>query len=149
MLLSTYALSHFHAPELRLAQGFVWGHSPKPLLDHLSLTNDADKPQEGYDLLLLSDLVFNHSQHPALVSSVNALLSHAPDASILVFFTHHRPHLAREDMAFFPLLEASGSGWVYEKVVEVEAGVMFEEDKGDATVRATVHGYRAWRRIHS
>lgn len=48
-------------------------------------------------------------------------------------------------MAFFPLLSESGDGYAYEKVVDEFAGAMFENDPGDATVRGTVHGWRAWR----
>lgn len=62
-----------------------------------------------------------------------------------MFFTHHRPHLADADMSFFPALAQSGDGWAYEKVVDEFAGAMFENDPGDATVRGTVHGWRAWR----
>jgi nicotinamide N-methyltransferase len=145
----------------------------EPLLKELDGVPSANSDGK-YDLLLLSDLVFNHSQvshkrpqgraivlvmltyqHPALISTVNSLLSHSPAAPthstlpstpcILVFFTHHRPHLVAADMAFFPRLAESGTGWAYEKVVEDWAGVMFEEDPGDERVRGTVHGWRAWR----
>jgi nicotinamide N-methyltransferase len=143
----------------------------EPLLKELNDVPSANSDGK-YDLLLLSDLVFNHSQvshslvrragrtltyqHPALISTVNSLLSHSPAAPptpstpastpcILVFFTHHRPHLVAADMAFFPRLAESGTGWAYEKVVEEWAGVMFEEDPGDERVRGTVHGWRAWR----
>ncbi|KAL0247185.1 hypothetical protein I308_104220 [Cryptococcus tetragattii IND107] len=132
--------------------GHVWGQSVDPLLDHLP------KGQK-YDLLILSDLVFNHSQHDALIKTVEATLASSPtqlydpscpsatltEPSILVFFTHHRPHLAHADMAFFPRLAESGNGWAYEKVVEEWAGAMFEDDPGDKRVRGTVHGWRAWR----
>ncbi|UOH82937.1 hypothetical protein LQV05_005650 [Cryptococcus neoformans] len=132
--------------------GHVWGQSVDLLLDHLP------KGQK-YDLLILSDLVFNHSQHDALIKTVEATLTSSstqsydpsnPSApltepSILVFFTHHRPHLAHADMAFFPRLAESGNGWAYEKVVEEWAGAMFEDDPGDKRVRGTVHGWRAWR----
>jgi len=95
------------------------------------------------------------TQHAALISSVNSLLAttSTPNQTssnahitpcILVFFTHHRPHLAAKDMAFLSLLAASGDGWEYEKVVEEWRGVMFDEDKGDEKVRGTVHGWRAW-----
>ncbi|GFZ50910.1 Protein N-methyltransferase NNT1 [Saitozyma sp. JCM 24511] len=135
--------------------GHLWGHDVEALLKELDGVPSANSDGK-YDLLLLSDLVFNHSQHPALISTVNSLLSHSPAAPpttntpastpcILVFFTHHRPHLVAADMAFFPRLAESGTGWAYEKVVEEWAGVMFEEDPGDERVRGTVHGWRAWR----
>lgn len=94
-------------------------------------------------------------QHPALISSVNSMLAPAAAGSassdlantpcLLIFFTHHRPHLAEADMAFFPALAESGNGWAYEKVADEFAGAMFENDPGDATVRGTVKGWRAWR----
>ncbi|KAK8854728.1 hypothetical protein IAR55_003467 [Kwoniella newhampshirensis] len=120
--------------------GHVWGHNVQPLLDHLP-------GSEQYDLLILSDLVFNHSQHDALIKTVEATLTHdeTRDPCILVFFSHHRPHLAHADMAFFPRLAESGSGWAYEEIVAEWTGPMFEEDPGDARVRGTVHGWRAWR----
>ncbi|ORY35481.1 hypothetical protein BCR39DRAFT_509977 [Naematelia encephala] len=203
-------------------EGFTWGRDPGPLLDKTH--------GEGYDLLILSDLVFNHSQHPALIRSVNSLLRDStskpspsrPDSivptsrkspplqqqqspplqqqqspplqqqqspplqrqqyppeqhqqsppeqqqsishqrsspeerqspqpppptypSILVFITHHRPHLISADLNFFPALASSGHGWAYQRIVERFAGVMFDEDPGDAIVRGTVYGWRCWR----
>ncbi|OCF75942.1 nicotinamide N-methyltransferase [Kwoniella mangroviensis CBS 8886] len=117
--------------------GHLWGHDVKHLM--------ARTDNEGYELLILSDLVFNHSQHDALIKTVNSTLSSSPDACVLVFFTSHRPHLVKEDNAFFPRLAASGDGWVYQKVVEEWAGAMFEDDPGDEKVRGTVHGWKAWR----
>lgn len=84
----------------------------------------------------MSDLVFNHSQvriwpigfgswhfirhqkHDALLKSCTLLLTnstHCPPAVLLVFFTHHRPHLATRDLEFF---EKAKVGWITEKVVE-------------------------------
>ncbi|WVQ79798.1 hypothetical protein IAT38_001898 [Cryptococcus sp. DSM 104549] len=136
-----------------VVDGHLWGHDTRPLQAHLP---------EGkhYDLLILSDLVFNHSQHDALIKTVESTLAPSVSTttptspntsaplshpSILVFFTHHRPHLADADNAFFPRLAQSGAGWAYEKVVEEWAGAMFENDPGDEKVRGTVHGWRAWR----
>ena len=117
--------------------------------------------------MLLSDVVFNHSQvsrllwcssspqHRALIATANTLLAEripgvpatdiARTPSLLISITHHRPHLAEADMAFFPALVDSGIGWAYEKVFERFAGEMFKNDPGDAVVRGTVRGWRAWR----
>ncbi|KAK4687985.1 YTH domain-containing family protein, partial [Tremellales sp. Uapishka_1] len=140
-------------------EGHTWGKTTEPLLNDFGPEEkeNPDTRVEGrYDLLLLSDLVFNHSQHAALIATVNSTLSLdiAPPASpshpyptpcILVFYTHHRPHLAEADVAFFPLLAESGDGWAYEKVVEEWTGPMFADDRGDERVRGTVWGWRAWR----
>lgn len=68
-----------------------------------------------------------------------------PTPCILVFTTHHRPHLAEADLAFFPLLAKSDSGWAYEQVIEEYAGAMFPDDPGEERIRGTVKGWRCWR----
>lgn len=142
-----------------LAVGHTWGHDVAPLL--AASVADEDKGKDGarddgrYDLVILSDLMFNHSQHDALIKTLDATLSLAkgePTADgaapqtpcALVFLTHHRPRLADADMAFFPRLAASGA-WGYERVVEEWTGPMFDNDPGDERVRGTVHGFRCWR----
>ena len=39
-------------------QGFIWGHPDEPLLEVIP---DGDK-ERSFDLIIMSDLVFNHSQ---------------------------------------------------------------------------------------
>ncbi|PWN20801.1 hypothetical protein BCV69DRAFT_249125 [Microstroma glucosiphilum] len=51
------------------AQGYLWGASVEPLQVHLPAG------QDGYDLLLLSDLIFNHQAHDALLDTMNQALS--------------------------------------------------------------------------
>jgi len=81
--------------------------------------------------------------------------------SVLVFYTHHRPHLAYRDMEFFT--KARGKGWVCEEVCTRMFAVrarfivfnprsdnrlrqpMFPEDLGEEAVRSTVHGWRLTR----
>ncbi|KLT41145.1 hypothetical protein CC85DRAFT_276450 [Cutaneotrichosporon oleaginosum] len=115
------------------AIGHTWGADVTPLL----------QAGEGgpYDLVILSDLAFNHSQHDALMRTLDATLS--ADGTALVFLTHHRPRLADADMAFFPNL--AKRGYAYERVVEEYTGPMFQDDPGDERVRGTVHGFRCWR----
>jgi hypothetical protein len=93
----------------------------------------------------MSDLVFNHSQvcllrkvvpfrdltlrmqHDALLKTseltlqsrgddaraINAALD--PEPCLLVFYTHHRPHLAERDLEFFR--KASARGWVCVEII--------------------------------
>lgn len=119
------------------ALGYVWGRDIAPLLSELP--SGAQK----FDLLILSDLLFNHSQHGALVKTVQEGL--ASGGRALVFFTPHRPWLYEEDMKFFGIAEEAGFGVV--KVLEerLEAP-MFEEDPGDRELRRTVFGFELrWR----
>lgn len=116
------------------AEGYLWGSSTESVLAHLPLSH------QGFDILLLADLLFNHSCHDALASTIVGTLARTPDARALVFFTPYRPWLLEKDMAFFDLCR--DKGLEVDKVVEeVMEKVMFEEDKGDELLRRTVFGY--------
>lgn len=123
-----------------------------PVLRALLLdTAEPDaRPHTPFDLILLSDLIFNHSQvqHPPFLSlpvptksdyiyartclfsceKHRALLTTcelaiAPGGCVLVFYTHHRPHLAQRDMEFFDM--ARECGWKCEKVLTERFPVRF------------------------
>lgn len=85
--------------------------------------------------------VFNHSQHAALLDTCNATAHERSE--LLIFYTHHRPHLAEADVAFFDM--ARTRGWESETIKEEWTGPMFEHDRGDEKVRGTVWGWRCWR----
>lgn len=143
--------------------GFIWGQDPQRLL-HAVPT--------GYDLIILSDVIFNHSQHDALLKTCEETIAKRitdPKCAlesqgvgylpcVLVFYTHHRPHLASRDMDFF--LKADERGWTCEKIVtermhasdcsstdtcSTMTQAMFPDDPGDEDMRATVHGWRLRR----
>ncbi|KAG6810555.1 hypothetical protein H0H92_011340 [Tricholoma furcatifolium] len=130
-------------------QGYIWGRAVDSLLEPISR---AGSPGAGFDLIILSDLIFNHSQHDALLTtceqalapsslSTNVDSSYTP--SVLVFYSHHRPHLAHRDMDFFE--KARGRGWVCEEILTRKFTPMFPNDSGEESVRATVHGWRLTR----
>ncbi|KAI9784604.1 MAG: nicotinamide n-methyltransferase [Geoglossum umbratile] len=97
-------------------------------------------PLSGFDLLILADLLFNHSEHSKLISSVRQTLKRSSEALALVFFTPYRPWLLEKDLAFFDL--ARDAGFKVKKVLEhVTEKVMFEGDRGDEVLRRTVYGY--------
>lgn len=132
-----------------LVEGYIWGRDPSSLLS--KLTDEQGNPGK-FDLILLSDLVFNHQAHPALLETCEACIADATTDEmegqmttpcVLVFFTHHRPHLAYKDMQFFNLAEVKG--WKSEKLGEWFKEPMFPEDPGDEVVRSTIHGFRLWR----
>ena len=116
------------------AAGYLWGSSVKSLQSHLTV------PSQGFDTLLLADLLFNHYCHDALVSTIREALAPRPDARALVFFTPYRPWLLEKDMAFFDLCRERGL--VVQKVMEeVLDKVLFENDKGNELLRRTIFGY--------
>ncbi|KAG9523734.1 hypothetical protein KCV07_g2317, partial [Aureobasidium melanogenum] len=120
------------APSLPIvAKGFLWGADTSALIEEV-------KPDEAFDVLILADLLFNHSEHQKLVQTVTKSLK--KDGTALVFFTPYRPWLLEKDLAFFDL--AKESGLQVDKVLEkVMDKVMFEEDPGDELLRRTVFGY--------
>ncbi|PVV05313.1 hypothetical protein BB560_000170, partial [Smittium megazygosporum] len=138
-------------------KGFLWGRDTSELYEIL-------EEREYFDLLILSDLVFNHSEHIPLLTSCKQLLSNTksqassnsnktqtmntPETcnvdkgsrSALVFFSHHRPKFSHKDNDFFKLANET-FGFKVEKLFSVYTGPMFEVDEGDETVRGTVHAY--------
>jgi EEF1A N-terminal glycine/lysine methyltransferase len=119
-----------------LVEGYCWGNDAGPLLAHIP---SSLKPH-GFEVLILADLLFNHSEHGKLVATIEATLQKTEDAKALVFFTPYRPWLYEKDMAFFDLVKERG--FVVEKVLEEKMEkVMFESDPGDEELRRTVFGF--------
>ncbi|KAI1612860.1 putative methyltransferase-domain-containing protein [Exophiala viscosa] len=117
-----------------VAEGFLWGSSIEPITVHLQ-----PDPQ-GFDLLILADILFNHSEHAKLLTTLRECLKKSADSLALVFFTPYRPWLLEKDLNFFDLARADG--FVVTKVLEHTMDkVMFENDPGDETLRRTVLGY--------
>lgn len=116
------------------AEGYLWGNASDGLKSHL------DSQSDGFDLLILADILFNHSEHEKLVESLRITMKKSPDARALVFFTPYRPWLLEKDLRFFELVKEAGFsvGKLVEKVMD---SVMFDNDPGDELLRRTVFGY--------
>ncbi|KAI9795992.1 MAG: nicotinamide n-methyltransferase [Piccolia ochrophora] len=105
------------------AVGYLWGNPTEVITSYL------DDPSAGFDLLILADLLFNHSEHLKLLSTVTQTLKKSPEARALVFFTPYRPWLLEKDLFFFELAESSN--FTVTKILEKYMDkVMFEEDPG-------------------
>ncbi|KZP25858.1 hypothetical protein FIBSPDRAFT_368717 [Athelia psychrophila] len=139
-------------PEDRIsAIEYRWGQTVVPLLDLLPKSS----PVRGFDVIILSDLVFNHSQHIALLQScLDTLAPHPSNCSeetkatvpapvVLVFYSHHVPRYADRDLRLF--VEAKERGWVCEEMAVEKYPPMFPEDPGSEEVRSTVHRWKLTR----
>jgi nicotinamide N-methyltransferase len=126
------------------AEGYLWGADPAPLLAHITPANNAHsvtvETSSGFDILILADLLFNHSEHAKLIATVQQTLSHSPSSKAFVFFTPYRPWLLEKDLAFFDLALEAGLN-VNKVLEEMVEKVMFEKDRGDEKIRRTVFGY--------
>ncbi|CAO3650620.1 unnamed protein product [Cunninghamella blakesleeana] len=136
--------------DLITVQGYVWGTNTD------SLKSLLPKGHTTYDVIILSDLVFNHSQHHALLRTCVELLTPVT-GRVYVFYTHHRPHLAHRDLDFFKIAERQvvpdmdpddrdnyGYGFKTDHFLTRKMNVMFEEDSGDEQIRSTIHGWQLW-----
>ncbi|OJD33276.1 nicotinamide n-methyltransferase [Diplodia corticola] len=130
----------YEAGVLRV-EGYLWGADPAVLLGHLRGVDGPEGTEgEGFDVVILADLLFNHSEHGKLVESVRRTLKREGDAVAYVFFSPYRPWLLERDLAFFDL--ARDGGLRVRKLGEsVMEKVMFEEDPGDELLRRTVFSY--------
>jgi nicotinamide N-methyltransferase len=144
-----FNVDHNGAPNV-IVDGYIWGTNTDRLKSYLPTGKST------YDVLILSDLVFNHSQHHAMLKTCRELLTPVT-GRVYVFYTHHRPHLAHRDLEFFeiaqrPIVEnvdeedrdVVGYGFKVEEFMTEKMHVMFKEDPGDEQVRATVHGWKLW-----
>ena len=122
-----------------VARGFLWGDNPVDLSSCLGSTID------GFDLLILADILFNHSEHAKLIKTISDTLARKPTSVALVFFTPYRPKLLDKDLHFFEL--AKEHGFEVTKILEhIMDKAMFENDPGDEMLRRTVFGYTVkWR----
>lgn len=114
-------------------EGYLWGAEMGPLLGY---------SEGGFDVVLLSDLLFNHSEHEKLVASVKGTLKRSEVSRALVFFTPHRPWLYEKDLDFFRLVAEHGFEVekLFEKLLDAP---MFEEDRGVGSKVPAGRGGRA------
>ncbi len=110
-------------PPKIVAEGYLWGAPISDLMRHLS------NPEEGFDVLILADLLFNHSEHGKLIKTMQLTLKKSSASIAHVVFTPYRPWLLEKDLAFFKLAEESGFS-VTKKFEKVMDKVMFDEDPG-------------------
>lgn len=113
--------------------GHTWGKEIEKVLEPIQA-----KGRDRYDVIIACDVIFNHVCHRDMLQTIDACLS--KDGEVIVFFTHHRPHKANEDMNFFKLAEED-FGLTNEKILQKMTIPMFEHDFGSEEVRSTVHYY--------
>ncbi|CAB1097669.1 unnamed protein product [Ectocarpus sp. CCAP 1310/34] len=105
---------------------------------------------EGFDVVIMADLLFNRSQHAQLLetcgrcllgrgsgSTATAAAAAAAAATMWVSFSHHDPEKAELDMKFFEL--AKDKGFVATRIKTVQMRDLFVENDGLDDLRGEVH----------
>lgn len=115
--------------------GYIWGNDVAELLE---ANRGADGKAAKFDFIILSDLIFNHSEHHKLVASMDKTL--AADGQALVVFSPHRPKLYHKDLEFFTLAKEMAGFEVVEKF-ERDYMPMFEEEEETKELRGKAFGY--------
>lgn len=116
-------------------KGYIWGQDLGELI-----FNEEDrelKEDEKFDLIILSDLVFNHSEHHKLLNTCRKGLK--KNGKCLVVFSPHRPHLLNDDLQFFET--AKEYQFKPEKIDLVTWTPMFEEDEETVEIRSRVYSF--------
>lgn len=114
-----------------VVEGYIWGNDYSPLQKHIGGTGAK------FDFIILSDLVFNHTEHTKLLQTTKDLL--ADDGKALVVFSPHRPWLLNDDLQFFET--AKEFGLKPEFIEMVNWKPMFEEDEETSEVRSRVYAH--------
>lgn len=133
-----------------VVEPLLWGHE-KQMEKVLSYTNG-----KGFDVIILSDILFNHVCNDDLASTVATMLrwgrtttpsasssSTSPPTAYCVF-SHHRAYKQVEDLEFFDKIIANGL--FYELIDQEDYPMMFPEDRGPEEVRQPVKVYRITRK---
>ncbi|TNJ30041.1 Nicotinamide N-methyltransferase [Giardia muris] len=94
-----------------VVQGYIWG---TPL------------NVDPFDEIFMSDLIFNHREHTALVTVIKTHLK--PQGTCRVLYSHHVPPRRERDLQFFQACEAARLKVTEEKTVFTDR--MFPEDDG-------------------
>lgn len=123
-------------------KGFIWGQNTSSLCyDKIDDSDDLPEvidEKEKFDLVILSDLVFNHTEHRKLLSNCRDCMK--KDGVALVVFSPHRPWLLEADLQFFVTCEEFD--FKAEKVEQVNWKPMFDEDEETVEVRSRVYCYK-------
>lgn len=122
------------------ALGYIWGNETDEIVSTLrEHTADANST---FDVIILSDVIFNHSEHLKLLKSCRELLT--PDTGkVLVTFSPHRPKLFHKDLEFFETAKQPPFNFK-PRFVEMEHwSPLFKDDTDESTVelRSRVYFY--------
>ncbi len=119
--------------------GYIWGNETNKLSNFIN--------NEKFDLIILSDVIFNHTEHYKLLNTCKSLILNDNDkdkrkGKVYVTFSPHRPKLFKNDLLFFEIAEKEFN-FKSIKIYEEKWSPLFKDDKDESTkeLRSMVYGY--------
>lgn len=119
-------------------RGYIWGADVAPLL--ACIQQQGREPLAKFDLVVLSDVVFNHTEHHKLLTSCDLALTSDGGGRVLVVFSPHRPQLLDKDLSFFALAQQQFRYKIVDRF-ELDYEPMFDEDAETRALRGKVFGF--------
>jgi len=121
------------------ALGFIWGND---IHDILSIISRPPIERKTFDTLILSDVIFNHTEHYKLLKTCKQLVT-PKTGKILVTFSPHRPKLLDADLSFFEKAQEQPYNFHVDFVEMVHYSPLFKDDKDESTIeiRSRVYMY--------
>lgn len=131
------------SPGVVEAKGLIWGNDKSGLYDQENKKTIAE--EEKFDLIILLDLIFNHTEHLKLLKDCRELIS--KQGKVFVVFSPHRPHLLHKDLEFFET--AKQFDFSTKQIDMVVWNPMFEEDDETIEIRSRVYSFLMTPNEHS
>jgi len=122
-----------------VVEPLLWGKK-----EHIDKVLSYTPGRCGFDIVILSDVLFNHVCNDDLVDTVTQLLAKNSKACAYCVFSHHRAYKQLHDLEFFDTCVRRGLA--FQQVDEQDYPMMFPGDRGPAEVRQPVKCYRIVRR---
>lgn len=122
------------------ALGYIWGNETDEIIS--TLMERTNNENSTFDIIILSDVIFNHSEHLKLLKTCRNLLT-PKTGKVLVTFSPHRPKLFDNDMQFFETAKQEPFNF-NPRFIEMEHwSPLFKDDTDESTVeiRSRVYFY--------
>lgn len=122
------------------ALGYIWGNGTEEIVDTLKEKTNGEN--STFDVIILSDVIFNHSEHLKLLKTCRTLLTPGT-GKILVTFSPHRPKLYEKDMQFFETAQQDPFLFTPHFIELQHWSPLFKDDTDETTVeiRSRVYFY--------
>lgn len=116
-------------------KGYIWGDDVSELV--YGESGKELKEEDKFDLIILSDLVFNHTEHLKLLKTCRLALKKT--GKCFVVFSPHRPKLLQNDLDFFETCTQFEFKSVKNDLVIWKP--MFDEDEETVEIRSRVYSF--------